>query len=83
MATVYGGSMMNDQILFCVQCDEAFTFSFGEQEKYRQRGFDPPRRCPACRQHRMRMDDVYSGREGRRRSRPRRRPYQDDEYSYQ
>ncbi|MDJ0856884.1 MAG: zinc-ribbon domain containing protein [Desulfobacterales bacterium] len=62
------GSMMNDQILFCVQCEEPFAFNAIEQEKYRQRDFDPPRRCPTCRQHRMRTDDAHAGRNGRRRS---------------
>jgi hypothetical protein len=73
---------MNDQTLYCVQCDEPFTFSASDQEKFRQRGFDSPRRCPACRQHRVRMADAFHDHEGRRRNRPRRRPHHDDEHAY-
>jgi hypothetical protein len=76
------GNLMNDQILFCVQCEEPFAFSAMEQQKYRQRDFDPPRRCPACRQHRMRTDDAHEAREGRRRSRSRRRSHQDDGWAH-
>lgn len=75
--------MMDDQILVCVQCDESFTFSHRDQERFRQRGFDPPRRCPVCRQHKVRMDAANDGRDDRRRVRPRRRPNHHDELSYQ
>lgn len=75
-------TMMNEQLLFCIQCDEPFAFSHEDQERYDRRGFDPPRRCPACRQHRVRMDDGDEGREGRRRTRPRRRRHWGDEMVY-
>ncbi len=73
---------MKDQTLYCVQCDEPFAFSFRDQEKFSQRGFDPPRRCPACRQHRVRMEDTVHNRDGRGRNRPRRRPHHDEERAY-
>lgn len=64
---------MKDQMLFCVQCDEPFLYSVNEQVRHSRQGFDPPRRCPACRQHKVRMahdDDASRGdRRAQRRSR--------------
>ena len=74
---------MNDQTLYCVQCDGPFEFSFKDQVRFNQRGFDPPRRCPVCRQHKMRMDEMNERRDVRRRPRPRRRPRHHDALSYQ
>lgn len=42
---------MKTLILTCIQCDEDFEFSADEQEKYNQRGFDPPLRCSICRKN--------------------------------
>jgi chaperonin cofactor prefoldin len=36
-------------ILNCRQCGEDFVFSESEQEFYKEKGFDPPRRCKKCR----------------------------------
>jgi hypothetical protein len=34
----------------CSDCGTSFTFSAGEQEFYRTKGFtEEPKRCPACR----------------------------------
>jgi len=48
---------MKDQMLFCIQCDEPFMFTVKEQVRYSRQGFDPPRRCPECRQHKVRLAD--------------------------
>jgi CxxC-x17-CxxC domain-containing protein len=41
---------LNDQILSCRDCGQAFTFTVGEQEFFASRGFDnSPTRCPDCR----------------------------------
>ncbi len=39
-----------DQTLYCRDCNEAFTFTAGEQEFFASRGLNnPPARCPSCR----------------------------------
>ena len=35
----------------CIQCETEFEFTVKEQEKFQQRGFDPPLRCPICRKN--------------------------------
>jgi hypothetical protein len=39
-----------DQQLMCADCRQEFTWSAGEQEYYKQKGFEPPRRCKPCRE---------------------------------
>jgi hypothetical protein len=65
---------MKDQMLFCVQCDEPFLFTVKEQLRHSRQGFDPPRRCPECRQHKVRLADEDDLPRGDRRAqrRPRR-----------
>jgi hypothetical protein len=64
---------MKDQMLFCVQCDEPFTYSVKEQIRHSQQGFDPPRRCQTCRQHKVRMENRSEGRGDRRKDKSRQR----------
>jgi hypothetical protein len=33
----------------CVGCGQEFTFTVREQQFYEDKGFQVPRRCPACR----------------------------------
>lgn len=41
---------MTDQILYCRDCNQEFTFTTGEQEFYASRGLtNTPGRCPECR----------------------------------
>lgn len=41
---------MEDKILVCRDCSEEFVFSIGEQEFYKEKGFDnEPVRCQSCR----------------------------------
>lgn len=41
---------MTDQELRCIRCTVPFTFTVGEQQFYAEKGFVPPKRCPACRE---------------------------------
>lgn len=44
---------MEDKILTCKDCGTKFTFTAGEQEFYKEKGFDnEPQRCPECRKAR-------------------------------
>lgn len=62
---------MKDQMLFCMQCEEPFLFTVKEQMRHSRQGFDPPRRCPECRQHKVRLNDGAKEGRGERRA-PRR-----------
>jgi hypothetical protein len=73
---------MKDQMLFCVQCDEPFTYSVKEQMRHSQQGFDAPRRCQTCRQHKVRMVDSPESRADRRKVRSRRRSDYGEESAY-
>src|ERR1051326_4938848 len=45
-----GYMSMNDQTLYCRDCNQEFTFTVGEQEFYASRGLtNAPSRCPECR----------------------------------
>jgi hypothetical protein len=48
---------LSDKQLICAQCGSAFVFSQAEQERYKVRGFDTPRRCPLCRKSRVKLND--------------------------
>ena len=48
---------MQTRILECIQCGNSFELSNSEQEYYRHRGFDEPRRCPECRKNKRREPD--------------------------
>ncbi|MFD2750672.1 zinc-ribbon domain containing protein [Virgibacillus siamensis] len=39
-------------MLKCWECGDRFTFSVGEQQFYKQKGFVHPKRCPECRNKR-------------------------------
>ena len=44
---------MTDKIMTCRDCGSEFVFSVGEQEFYKEKGFDnDPVRCPDCRRAR-------------------------------
>ncbi len=59
---------MQDQMLFCVQCDEPFAYTVKEQLRHERQGFDPPRRCPSCRQHKVKLGEAGGAARGDRRS---------------
>ena len=44
---------MADKIIVCKDCGSDFTFKEGEQEFYKEKGFEnEPQRCPDCRRAR-------------------------------
>ena len=44
---------MEDRTLVCKDCGKEFIFTVGEQEFYKEKGFDnDPVRCPDCRRAR-------------------------------
>jgi hypothetical protein len=49
---------MDNKSIECVQCLKEFDFSVSEQMYYDKRGFDEPKRCPDCRRHRAKSDDI-------------------------
>jgi len=41
---------MEDKTLICEDCGQEFIFTVGEQEFYKEKGFEnEPKRCKACR----------------------------------
>ena len=49
---------MQDKVIVCKDCGQEFTFTVGEQEFYKERGFDnEPFRCPACRRARKQQNN--------------------------
>src|SRR5258706_10765821 len=41
---------LTDQTFYCLDCNQEFTFTVGEQEFYASRGLtNAPSRCPECR----------------------------------
>ena len=46
--------MSTDKQLTCTECQRSFTFTAGEQEFFRQKGFtNEPKRCRECRSKRQ------------------------------
>jgi hypothetical protein len=60
---------LSDKQLICAQCGTTFVFSQAEQERYKIRGFDAPRRCPLCRKSRAKLHDEPQWQQRQRRSR--------------
>lgn len=51
-----------DQVLYCRDCNEEFTFTAGEQEFFASRGLtNAPARCPSCRTARKQASGGRSG----------------------
>lgn len=45
-----GGMRIMDKNLICKDCGKEFIFTQGEQEFYKEKGFEnEPKRCPECR----------------------------------
>jgi DNA-directed RNA polymerase subunit RPC12/RpoP len=50
---ISAGEKMEDKQLLCKDCGKEFTFTAGEQEFYKEKGFEnDPVRCPECRRQR-------------------------------
>ena len=49
---------MQDKVIVCIDCGQEFTFTVGEQEFYKEKGFDnEPDRWPACRRARKQQNN--------------------------
>ena len=47
---ISGGIIMSDKTIICRDCGNEFVFTVGEQEFYKEKGFDnEPTRCVSCR----------------------------------
>src|SRR5262245_11913742 len=44
----------------CIQCGRNFILSYSEQRYYRERGWNLPRRCDACRAERRQGQEISS-----------------------
>lgn len=51
------GSAPQDLLLKCWECGKRFTFTVGEQQIYKQKGFKFPKRCKKCRNQRK---DIFT-----------------------
>ena len=60
---------MQDQTIFCVQCDNPFTVTVSEQKRMESLGFDAPKRCPECRKNKQKSAKSENGRSKRGRKR--------------
>ena len=56
---------MRDQTIFCIQCDNSFTFTVAEQKRVNSLGFDAPKRCSECRKHKQKSANSETGRRKR------------------
>ena len=60
---------MADKTLVCKDCNAEFVFTEGEQEFYKEKGFEnEPQRCPECRKARKasrRNNNSFSGGQNR------------------
>ena len=53
-----GGFEMEDKKLVCKDCSAEFVFTVGEQEFYKEKGFDnEPVRCVECRRARKQQNN--------------------------
>lgn len=51
---------MEDKTLICKDCGKEFIFTTGEQEFYKEKGFDnEPVRCPDCRKSRKQQRNSF------------------------
>ena len=49
---------MQDKVIVCKDCGQEFTFTVGEQEFYKEKGFDnEPVKWPACRRARKQQNN--------------------------
>ena len=51
---------MSEQRLTCAECGREFPFPEREQEFYREKGYQVPRRCGECRQAKRERDTMWT-----------------------
>ena len=50
--------IMEGKTLTCVDCGNEFVFTAGEQEFYKEKGFEnEPKRCPDCRRKKKQQNN--------------------------
>ena len=47
-------------VITCRDCNEDFVINPDEQAWYREKNYDLPKRCPACREMRRKMKSAYN-----------------------
>jgi hypothetical protein len=52
---------MPDQTMTCRDCNTSFEFTEREQEFFKEKGFNPPVRCPDCRRKRKAEKESRGG----------------------
>jgi DNA replicative helicase MCM subunit Mcm2 (Cdc46/Mcm family) len=57
-------SSQYDQHLTCADCGHDFVWTAKEQEFYREKGYQPPKRCKDCRQAKKERREDYDQRGG-------------------
>jgi hypothetical protein len=60
---------MKDQARKCIQCESEFMVTASEQERLQSKGFDIPKRCPACRKNKMKSPKETDNNRGQREKR--------------
>jgi len=70
---------MKDKIITCIQCGEEFVFSASEQERFRSRGFDFPKRCLDCREKKSKFLEPHEKRRDDQKRKQNRRRFDDDD----
>jgi DNA-directed RNA polymerase subunit RPC12/RpoP len=59
---------MADKTIVCKDCGKEFVFTEGEQEFYKEKGFEnEPQRCPECRKARKNRNNDRNNNRGFRR----------------
>ena len=51
---------MEDKTIICKECGREFTFTVGEQEFFKERGFQEPERCKECRDKRKQFKKPFN-----------------------
>ena len=73
---------MKDRVITCIQCEGSFVFTRTEQERFRARGFDEPKRCPECRKKKFRgvgMNETWKDKGKQKKYNWQRHDYESDE----
>ncbi len=52
---------MADQTLTCKDCGNDFEFTQKDQDFFKEKGFDPPKRCKPCREVNKRARQSQGG----------------------
>ena len=62
---------MKDKTITCIQCEIPFVLTAVEQERFFERGFGIPKRCPNCRKKKLKIMEKNEGRENKWKKRQR------------